>query len=102
MPQHYIPCLFYLLTIELCNDYGFYLRRQFTVALALWFIVLTLKPEWIAQRGGAHSASFRIAPSGVTLSEAPPGLPATAFICRRCQTCDAVGGEYFYQQRHSA
>ncbi len=49
-----------------------------TVALALWFIVLTLKPEWIGQRGGSVSANFRIAPSGVTLSEAPPGLPATA------------------------
>lgn len=41
-----------------------------TVLLAVWFVLVTLKPEWIAQRGSAIS--------GVTLIEAAPhvsGVP---------------------------
>lgn len=50
--------------------------QTITVALALWFIVLTLKPEWL--RSGASAPSVRIAASGITLAEAPMGLPASA------------------------
>lgn len=50
--------------------------QTITVALALWFIVLTLKPEWL--RSGPNSSSVRIATSNVTLAEAPVGLPASA------------------------
>lgn len=41
-----------------------------TVGLALWFIAITLKPEWVGSRAGSM---IRVAPSGVMLQESAPG-----------------------------
>ncbi|MBI3230680.1 MAG: Do family serine endopeptidase [Burkholderiales bacterium] len=50
-----------------------------TVGLALWFIVLTLRPEWLGQRGIAGAPNVHIAPSGITLAEAPVGAAQASY-----------------------
>ncbi|WP_211452344.1 Do family serine endopeptidase [Collimonas antrihumi] len=48
--------------------------QTITVGLAIWFIVTTLKPEWI--KGSLTSSPLHIATSKVPLQEAAPGTPA--------------------------
>lgn len=44
-----------------------------TVGLALWFIVATLKPDWLS---GSSSSRARPAQSTVQMQEATPNAPA--------------------------
>lgn len=47
-----------------------------TVGLALWFIVITLKPQWLADGNGARQV--QLSSSTVPIRETPPGtMPAT-------------------------
>jgi serine protease DegQ len=45
-----------------------------TVGLAIWFVVMTLKPEWISGTSG-RSAQIKIATGTVSINEAPANAP---------------------------
>ena len=46
-----------------------------TVGLAIWFIVTTLKPEWINRTPGNPPPSVRLGSSTVAVQEAPMNIP---------------------------
>ena len=62
-----------------------------TVALALWFVVATLKPEWVQHRPLSSVATGRPAPTGGTgISLAPPVAGATSYAAAARRAAPAV------------
>ncbi len=50
-----------------------------TVALAVWFVLATLRPQWLQRQGGAHTlpSATLSSPAATARVPAPQGLPAT-------------------------
>ena len=62
-----------------------------TVALALWFVVATLKPEWVQHRPLSSVATGLPAPTGGTgISLAPPVAGATSYAAAARRAAPAV------------